>query len=235
MNCTVAICDDAAADRDYLQALVKRWAADRGHRVELTLYPSAESFLFRYAEDKDVQILLLDIEMGPMDGVSLARTLRKENDAVQIVFITGYSDYIADGYEVEALHYLMKPVKEEKLFAVLDRAVEKLHSNQRTLLLELPGEVVRLPVYQIRSAEVQGNYVTIHAKTDCTVKMTLSELEAQLDDNFFRLGRSALVNLGCVARVSKTAVTLNDGTVLPLPRGAYERINRAIIQRGVRG
>lgn len=232
MNCTVAICDDAAADRDYLQTLVKRWAADRGHRVELTLYPSAESFLFRYAEDKDVQILLLDIEMGPMDSVSLARTLRKENDAVQIVFITGYSDYIADGYEVEALHYLMKPVKEEKLFAVLDRAVEKLHSNQRTLLLELPGEVVRLPVYQIRSAEVQGNYVTIHAKTDCTVKMTLSELEAQLDDNFFRLGRSALVNLGCVARVSKTAVTLNDGTVLPLPRGAYERINRAIIQRG---
>ena len=232
MNCTVTICDDAAADRDYLQTLVKRWAADRGHRVELTLYPSAESFLFRYAEDKDVQILLLDIEMGPMDGVSLARTLRKENDAVQIVFITGYSDYIADGYEVEALHYLMKPVKEEKLFAVLDRAVEKLHSNQRTLLLELPGEVVRLPVYQIRSAEVQGNYVTIHAKTDCTVKMTLSELEAQLDDNFFRLGRSALVNLGCVARVSKTAVTLNDGTVLPLPRGAYERINRAIIQRG---
>lgn len=232
MNCTVAICDDAAADRDYLQTLVKRWAADRGHRVELTLYPSAESFLFRYAEDKDVQILLLDIEMGPMDGVSLARTLRRENDAVQIVFITGYSDYIADGYEVEALHYLMKPVKEEKLFAVLDRAVEKLHSNQRTLLLELPGEVVRLPVYQIRSAEVQGNYVTIHAKTDCTVKMTLSELEAQLDDNFFRLGRSALVNLGCVARVSKTAVTLNDGTVLPLPRGAYERINRAIIQRG---
>ena len=232
MNCTVAICDDAAADRDYLQTLIKRWAADRGHRVELTLYPSAESFLFRYAEDKDVQILLLDIEMGPMDGVSLARTLRKENDAVQIVFITGYSDYIADGYEVEALHYLMKPVKEEKLFAVLDRAVEKLHSNQRTLLLELPGEVVRLPVYQIRSAEVQGNYVIIHAKTDCTVKMTLSELEAQLDDNFFRLGRSALVNLGCVARVSKTAVTLNDGTVLPLPRGAYERINRAIIQRG---
>lgn len=232
MNCTIAICDDAAADRDYLQTLVKRWAADRDHRVALTLYPSAESFLFRYAEDKDVQILLLDIEMGPMDGVSLARTLRKENDAVQIVFITGYSDYIADGYEVEALHYLMKPVKEEKLFAVLDRAAEKLHSNQRTLLLELPGEVVRLPVYQIRSAEVQGNYVTIHARTDCTVKMTLSELEAQLDDNFFRLGRSALVNLGCVARVSKTAVTLNDGSALPLPRGAYERINRAIIQRG---
>ena len=67
---------------------------------------------------------------------------------------------------------------------------------------------------------------------DYTVKMTLSELETRLDDNFFRLGRSALVNLGCVARVTRTAVTLTDGSTLPLPRGAYERINRAIINRG---
>ena len=228
----IAICDDSQADTEFVRQLVNVWAAQRQAEVQTACFSSGEQFLFRYAQDKDWDILLLDIEMGTMDGVTMAKRVRRDNEAVQIVFITGYSDYIAEGYEVAALHYLMKPVKEEKLFAVLDRAVEKLHSNQRTLLLELPGEVVRLPVYQIRSAEVQGNYVTIHAKTDCTVKMTLSELEAQLDDNFFRLGRSALVNLGCVTRVSKTAVTLNDGTVLPLPRGAYERINRAIIQRG---
>ena len=232
MNITIAVCDDSAADRDWLSGQVHRWAAERGHTVRLAEYPSAESFLFAYAEDKTVQVLLLDIEMGQMDGVTMARTLRRDNDGVQIVFITGYSDYIADGYEVEALHYLMKPVAAEKLDAVLDRAVEKLGRNTRALLVECPGEVVRLPLYQIRWAEVQGNYVTIHAKTDCTVKMTLGQLEGELDDNFFRLGRSALVNLGCVARVTKTAVTLNDGTQVPLPRGAYERINRAIIQRG---
>lgn len=232
MDYTVAICDDAPADRDYLETLVRCWAAARGHRVRLKTYPSAESFLFAYAEDKDLQILLLDVEMGSMDGVTMARTLRKENDGVQIIFVTGYSDYIADGYEVEALHYLMKPVAAEKLDAVLDRAVEKLGRNTRALLVECPGEVVRLPLYQIRWAQVQGNYVTIHAKTDCTVKMTLGQLERELDDHFFRLGRSALVNLGCIARVSKTAVTLTDGTQVPLPRGAYERINRAIIQRG---
>lgn len=232
MQYTVAICDDAAADRAYLEALVRRWAAQRGHTVWLKIYPSAESFLFAYEEDKDLQILLLDIEMGAMDGVTMARTLRRDNDAVQIIFITGYSDYIADGYEVEALHYLMKPVAEQKLDAVLDRAAEKLGRNARVLLVECPGEVVRLPLYQIRWAEVQGNYVTIHAKTDCTVKRTLGQLEEELGGDFFRLGRSALVNLGYVARVTKTAVTLNDGTQVPLPRGAYERLNRAIIQRG---
>lgn len=232
MNLRIAICDDSAADRDYLAGLARRWAGQRLHTVQLALYPSAESFLFAYAEDKTVQILLLDIEMGQMDGVTMARTLRKDNDGVQIIFITGYSDYIADGYEVEALHYLMKPVDEDKLFSVLDRAADKLCRNEQFLTLELSGETVRLPVYQIRYAEVQGNYVTVHAKSDYTAKMTLSELETRLDDSFFRLGRSALVNLGYVARVTKTAVTLNDGSVLPLPRGAYDRINRAIINRG---
>ena len=75
--------------------------------------------------------------------------------------------------------------------------------------------------------------MTIHAKTDYTAKMTLSELEAQLDDHFFRLGRSALVNLGCVARVTRTTVVLTDGSALPLPRGAYDRINRAMHPKGV--
>ena len=228
----IAICDDSAADRAHLAALAHAWAAARGDTVQAALYPSAESFLFAYAEDKSAQILLLDVEMGAMDGVALARAVRRDSDAVQIVFITGYSDYIADGYEVEALHYLMKPVDKAKLFAVLDRAADKLRRSERTLTLALSGEVVRLPICQIRAAEVQGSYVTIHAKSDYTAKMTLSELEAQLDESFFRLGRSALVNLACVARATKTAVTLTDGKTLPLPRGAYERLNRAIIQRG---
>ena len=86
-----------------------------------------------------LQILLLDIEMGGMDGVTMARKVRQADDAVQIIFITGYSDYIAEGYEVEALNYLMKPVDEEKLFSVLGRAAEKLRKNERTLTLDLGG------------------------------------------------------------------------------------------------
>ena len=232
MEYKIAICDDEQKDRDFVAALSCRWAGQRGNTVELTEFSSAEQFLFCYGEQSDYDILLLDIEMGQMDGVQLAKQLRQKNETIQIVFVTGYSDYISEGYEVAALHYLMKPVDAAKLFAVLDRAAEKLRRNEKFLTLELSGETVRLPVYQIRCAEVQGNYVTVHARADYTVKMTLSELETRLDDNFFRLGRSALVNLGCVARVTRTAVTLTDGSTLPLPRGAYERINRAIINRG---
>ena len=229
MKYKVAICDDSDADRRYIMDMVRSWASAAGHEVHIDGFPSAESFLFRYAGESDYDILLLDIEMGAMDGVTMAKELRKSNDTVQIIFITGYSDYISEGYEVAALHYLMKPVNEEKLCLVLDRAAEKLAKNERVLNFEVSGEMVRVPIYQIRYADVLGNYVTIHAQTDVTVKMTLGELEKQLDERFYRVGRSALVNLTQISRVTRAEIRLNDGTAIPLPRGAYEGVNRAII------
>lgn len=225
----VAICDDNTADLEYVDALLHAWAARREITVQAERFPSAEAFLFRYAEDKNFDLLLVDIEMGTMDGVAMAKQVRRDNEAVQIVFITGYSDYIAEGYEVAALHYLMKPVDEDKLFSVLDRALEKRKQNDRCLLLALSGEMARVPFYEIRYLDVHQNYVTIHGKQDYTVKRPLGEFERELDDRFYRAGRGLIVNLGCIRRVTKSEVYLSDGTALPLPRGAYEPLNRAII------
>lgn len=229
MDIKIAICDDSAVDRQYVRKMVERWGGNSGHTVHIEEFVSAENFLFHYVESCDVDILLLDIEMGKMDGVTMAKQLRKCNDAIQIVFITGYSDYILEGYEVAALHYLMKPVKEEKLLAVLQRATEKLSKNEKVLNFEISGEMVRVPIYRIRYADVYGNYVTIHALSDVKVKMTLTELETMLDERFYRIGRSAIINLTQINRVTKKEVKLNDGTLIPLHRGAYDSINRAII------
>ena len=157
------------------------------------------------------------------------KKIRQDNDAVQIIFITGYSDYIAEGYEVNALHYLMKPVKEEKLFSVLERAIEKISKNDVVLNMDSANGMVRVPIYQIRFAEVFGNYVTIHANDEVIVKMTLNEIEKLLDERFYRVGRSVIVNLNEVSRVTKTEIKLLDGTSIHLPRGAYDGVNRAII------
>lgn len=231
MKYKIAICDDCDTDRQYVLDMVHAWAADFGHVVHTDTFFSAESFLFHYAEESNYDILLLDIEMGEMDGVTMAKQLRRSNDTVQIIFITGYSDYISEGYEVAALHYLMKPIKEEKLCSVLSRAVEKLFKNEKVLNFEIGGEMVRVPIYRIRYADVYGNYVTIHALNDVTVKMALKELEKELDERFHRVGRSAIVNLNYISRVTKTEIKLSDGTSIPLPRGAYEGVNRAIISQ----
>ena len=225
----VAICDDSHTDAAFVQSMLRDWAVLRKIDISDEVFSSAESFLFRYAEDKDWDILLLDIEMGAMDGVTMAKRIRQDNEAVQIVFMTGYSAYIAEGYEVAALHYLMKPVNREKLLTVLDRALEKRKQEDRCLNLELSGEMVRIPFYEIRYLDVSANYVTVHAKADYTVKRTLGDFEKELDDRFCRVGRSMILNLKYIQRVTKTEVRLSDGTVLPLPRGAYEPLNRAII------
>lgn len=225
----IAICDDSVTDALYVQEILTAWATKRQIEVQTEVFPCAENFLFHYAEDKDYDILLLDIEMGAMDGVTMAKRVRQDNEAVQIVFITGYSDYIAEGYEVAALHYLMKPVNKEKLLTVLDRALEKRKQNERFLYLELSGEMVRLPFYEIRYLDVHQNYVTVHGKRDYTVKRTLGDFEKELDDRFSRVGRGMILNLKYIQRVTKTEVRLSDGTILSLPRGAYEPLNRAII------
>lgn len=229
----IAVCDDQQTDRDYLDSLLNEWAASVGHVVQTQLFPSAEAFLFCYEEDKSWDMMLLDIEMDGMDGVTLAKTLRRGNRTVQLIFVTGYSEYISEGYEVSALHYLMKPIRKEKLFAVLDRAAEQCVKNGRFLTLEHSKEMIRLPLYEIRYLEASQNYVTIHGEKgqNYTVRHTLSELERELDDRFFRTGRSYIVNLACIRKVTRTDIHLKDGELLPLPRGMYKALNQAIISK----
>ena len=229
MNLNFAICDDSIIDSNYVKELVINWSAKIKCQVNINVFPSAEAFLFHYEENKNYDVLLLDIEMGKMDGVTLARKIRSSNKSVQIIFITGYSDYIAEGYEVEALHYLMKPLKEEKLYNVLERALFKVIQNEKSIVLNLSDEIVRIPLHEILYIDVDRNYITVHANKDYIIKKTLSEIEKELDERFFRIGRSAIVNLKFINRVTKQDVYLSNGVTLQLPRGIYEALNRAII------
>lgn len=227
----IAICDDNPTDVSFLSDLVTQWAKKRNISIRVRTFISAESFLFHYQEEKCYDMLLLDIEMGETDGVTMAKRIRKVDDSVQIIFITGYSDYIAEGYEVSALHYLMKPVDPKKLMEVLNRGIERVDRNEKQIVIEYGGEIIRIPLFEIRYLEVERNYVTIHACKEYTVKKTLAEFEQELDERFYRAGRSVIVNLSMIQRVSKKQIELSNGEVIPLPRGQYDSLNRAIIMR----
>lgn len=225
----IAICDDNKPDTDYISSLVKEWADSSKSIVKLKIFQSAEEFLFHYEEDKSYHILLLDIEMGKMNGVELAKKIRAKNKEVQIIFITGYNDYISDGYDVEALHYILKPVDKKKLYEVLCRACEKLKKEEAALLLHLSDGMIRVPFYEIRYIEVRANYVTIYGEEKVTLKTTLSALEQKLDDRFFRVGRSYIVNMKYIRKITKSDVILEGQTAVPISRGYYEALNRAFI------
>ena len=227
----IAVIDDQPADRDYIAALVSRWAKERDEIVVYVPFPSAEAFLFAYSEDRDFDILLLDIEMGAINGVELAKTVRAENDVVQMVFITGFPDFIAEGYEVSAVHYLMKPVDRDKLFSVLDRAAANLEKAERRLRVTFERRTDYVPFSKILYLEAQKQYVRIVTEGDeYRMKASLAETAAQLDEFFFPCQRSFIVNLRHVTRILPDRVVLKNGVEVPISRGMAEKIGREIIR-----
>lgn len=230
-----AVCDDNEIDAAFVVSLIEKWDKENGNNkvnglpLQVEVFSSAEAFLFAFEGNQDFDILFLDIEMGGMSGVELAKRLRQMGAVLQIVFITGYMDYISEGYDVEALHYLMKPVTGEKLGEVLDRAMDRIKTREREIVLALPDGIVRVPLYEIRYIEVMKNYVTIHAAEDYSMKKTLNELKKELDGSFFQIHRSYVVGLRCVRKVTRTEVFLKDNTILPLSRKLYNDLNQALI------
>lgn len=230
MKYKIAICDDDAAQRAHLVKIIEEWAAQVRWLIEIKEYPGAEAFLFDYAEEKDFDILLLDIEMNGMDGVTLAKELRQNDETLQIVFITGYPDYIAEGYEVAALHYLMKPVKKEKLAEVLDRAVQLGKRMPPSLLVSTDRETLRIVLDDIYYVESQGHYMSVHtAKEEYRLRMTVSEMLEKLGEGFYRCSRSYIVGLLHVNRITKSEVILDNQASLPLGRGQYNEMNQKLI------
>lgn len=231
MQYKIAAIDDNSADTQYVATLVTRWADSAGHVAHISHFPSAEAFLFQYEEEQGFDILLLDIEMGEMNGVELARKVRQTNDAVQIVFITGYPDFIAQGYEVAALHYLMKPVSGEKLNEVLDRAVANLEKAERRLCVTYDRSTEFVPFSQILYIEAQKQYVLIHT-CDETYRMKQSFVKVleELDEFFYKCQRSFAVNLSYVKRIQSNSVLLKNGEEIPISRGMAEKIGKEIVR-----
>jgi DNA-binding LytR/AlgR family response regulator len=144
-----------------------------------------------------------------------------------IIFITGYDEYMPEGYDVAALHYLIKPVSEQKLREVLNRAVNNINAESRILLFKNTDGPVRVEADDILYAEIFSHYDEIHAMGvaqgySFRVKTTMGELSAQLGDGFFRCHRSYIVGMAHVKGIARYSVLMDNGVRVPLSRKLYE-------------
>jgi len=227
----IAICDDESVERDYLTDLTQKWAESNAHDITIASFGSAENFLFAYEDMKSLDILLLDIQMGAMDGMALARHLRKTNDTTQLIFITGYQDFMAEGYDVSALHYLMKPVEPTRLYAVLDKAAAQANIQEDELLVQTADAVVKIPHKAIIYIEAFAHYVHIHTKAAMhETRANIGDIAQTLGDGFARCHRSYVVGLRHISHITKTDVILDTGGKIPLSRRLHKEASQAFVK-----
>lgn len=228
----IAICDDERALSTLLETLIGRWSKKRNHLCHIKAYASGEELLFETAGSYPFDLILLDIDLGGgnLSGLDLARRIRETDTRVPLAFLTNYPSHVFEGYEVSALRYLMKPVRPENLFPLLDLALERTGRASRYLVLETDGEQRRVEEDSIFYLEARGHTVLVEtAAGSIPVKTTLSALTRQLSADFVPTHRSFLVNLRHVERVGRTECLLEGGRSVPVSRGAWEKLNRAFI------
>lgn len=226
----IAVCDDEAVEIEYLSFLTHQWAEETGLAVRVSGFGSAEAFLFDYEENKKTDILLLDIQMKGMDGISLAEKIRETDENIQIVFITGFPDYISKGYDVSALHYLIKPVDKQKLSEVLTRASVSLKKQEKFILLSVDNESVKINTKDIVFVEAFGHTsCVVCEKNQYNIKLPISDIAKMLGEGFVQCHRSYIANIRHISKITKTDIFFDNSKSIPVSRRMYSDVNSAFI------
>lgn len=228
---TLAICENEKVQAQFIQKILQEYAEANKLHFYLPIFESAEAFLFEYAENKEVDLLFLDIQMNEMDGLSLADTLRQQLDQVKIIFITGLTEHIGEGYRVAASDYLIKPIKKEQLFTVVERVLNSVPKESSYLIINYEDEQIKVAAESIICAEIMGRELFIRTiERDYLIKSTMQELAKQLDEEqFIQTNRSWLVNCQHIERVKKTEVIMDNGMEIPISRRNSKVVTQAFI------
>ena len=235
----VAICEDEKVVLDFETSLVNKWAVGRGCSLELDAYISAEQFLFESEDKAPYDVLIFDIQMKNMNGMELAKALRRRGCDAVIIFITGVPDYAIEGYEVGAVRYILKPVKAEVLEGLLDGALaERQKMAEDFFVLGQGADVEKISFEKILYIEARGHYVFLKGVDfEREWKAGFAETAADFEGKgreggrgFFCLRRGLMVNLKHVARITRTDCVMDDGETLPVARGVYKDLNEAFIE-----
>lgn len=228
MPFVIALCEDDAEQAEYIRKILCAWAAGRMLSVQVDVYACGEAFWFAYP-DHPCDLLLLDIEMRKLSGMELARKLRSENNMLPILFITGFSEYMSEGYDVEALHYLLKPVDAEKLTSVLDKYISRKNVRQEEVLVKGKDATVHIAASCIVYIEAFGRKSRFTLSDASVIECEQNIGQFERLQGFLHCHRSYLVNLRYVKGIGRTFVSLDTGMEIPLSRRLYQEVNKRFI------
>lgn len=215
----IAIAEDDLQYAKQLKRYIGQFEKDYGRKLEVTFYADGEDLVKDYGNQYDV--LLLDIEMPKMDGMTTARHIREVDSDVVIVFITNMAQYAIHGYEVDAMDYILKPINYFAFSQRLERALGRLKKrDKRHLIIPVKGGAKKIDIDRICYIESQRHNLTIHTLEEAyTFIGTMKEMEEKLSEfHFFRCNKGYLVSLNHIDGIIDGCAVVN-GEQLLISRG----------------
>ncbi|MDD3164423.1 MAG: LytTR family DNA-binding domain-containing protein [Oscillospiraceae bacterium] len=233
----IAICDDQPKELAALEALTKVFTASHCPNASITAFSHPDA-LASACESQPFHIYLLDMVMPMLSGLDLGRSIRRVSTDAQIIYITTEPGYALDAYAVNPLHYLLKPVKREALFAALALAVEKADfANECLLTLKTHDGVRTIATEKVVCCECRRHtavYTLIGGETvqTATLSGSFADHIAPLlaDRRFLSPHVSFAVNMSQVERLVKEGFFLRGGAFVPVSGKQYTAVRNAYLR-----
>jgi DNA-binding LytR/AlgR family response regulator len=211
MNITISILEDQPTEAEHLKSILNKWSLQTNCELTISEYFSGEDFF----EENDItsyqtfSVFFLDIQLKKMNGLDVAKKLRKEGYQGAIIFLTAFREYVFCGYEVHAMNYLLKPVKEEPLFLCLDEIAKNLSSS--SYLYRYKQDIISIPYKDILSFSSSLHYIDILTVSEHFCQYaTLNNVLEYLPQEFIRIHKSCIVNMAHIYKISGSTIVLSN-------------------------
>ena len=224
----IAIVEDEVLYADQLQEYLKKYEEEYRETFEISVFQDGDQIVHHYKAEYDV--ILMDVEMRFMDGMSAAEEIRKMDTEVVIIFITNMPQYAVRGYEVDVLDYVLKPITYFAFAQRLNRAIERIKKRtKRVISVNIKGSQIRMPIESVYYIESQGHTLIFHGVNgEVEAPGTMKEIQEKLrDEHFFRGNKGYLINLAHVDRVVEGCAVV-AGEELVLSRGRRKEFMEAL-------
>lgn len=211
----IAICDDSFEDATHLHSICLESPELVDSHIDIYTNPNK---LLQACKNKPstYDLLFLDVEMPELDGILLGKKIKQLCKKSILVFITSYPQFAIDAYDCEAFHYILKPCKKEKLFSVLEKAVEKYKLLHQYHLVKVRNQTYKLSISDIYYVECCRKHVIYHLKdrTIETVDKLSSAYNALSEFGFYQIHQGYIVNFDKVYEFKDYSVILDDNRIV---------------------
>lgn len=227
---SIAVCDDEEKIRIQLNQYINEYINKNNLILHQATYENGERLLDN--DLSNIDILFLDIQLGGMNGLDIARQIRKSNKEILIVFITNYAQYAIEGYEVKAFHFLKKPIIHERFQEVMNDAVSKISQMKSDfIVVRSVSEVHRILIRDIMYCETYKGHVLVHLKNNEVIEIysSMGMMEKLLSEkNFYRCHTAFLINFYYVKRLLQKDIIMEDNTMIPISKHRKKSMFNAI-------